>query len=296
MNYDDGKAFVCSHAFPSFSSNMMISINNSALALVSIMILLQSVLSQNLTQVACGNGITGNGLCDDSTLCCSSYGYCGTGADYCTMLTEDPATTAPVSNAPVMAPPGNSSVPCGNGEVGNGNCEVSSECCSFYGYCGTSTDHCSKTAAPATDDQVSRAPVAPAISSGPCGSGQQGNGKCDVSGECCSMYGYCGVGTQYCTGTSSAPVSTAPVLAPAISSGPCGSGQIGNGKCDVSSECCSKNGYCGIGIEYCTGTSQAPVTNAPNSRAPTSSSGTAAFLVSIVLVVLVQTILLLHIP
>lgn len=114
------------------------------------------------------------------------------------------------------------------------------------------------------------------------------------------MYGYCGVGTEYCTGTSSAPVSTAPVVAPAISSGPCGSGQIGNGKCDVSSECCSVYGYCGIGTEYCTGTSQAPVTNAPNSRAPangtgpTSSSGTAAFLVSIVTVVLVQTILLLH--
>lgn len=85
----------------------MISVNNSALALVSIMILLQSVLSQNLTQVACGNGITGNGVCDDSTLCCSSYGYCGTGADFCTMVTEDPATTAPVSNAPVMAPPAN---------------------------------------------------------------------------------------------------------------------------------------------------------------------------------------------
>ena len=35
------------------------------------------------TAGTCGNGDVGNGICADETLCCSQYGYCGTGSDYC---------------------------------------------------------------------------------------------------------------------------------------------------------------------------------------------------------------------
>jgi len=31
----------------------------------------------------CGGGTIGNGMCTDSQLCCSPYGYCGTGTAYC---------------------------------------------------------------------------------------------------------------------------------------------------------------------------------------------------------------------
>ena len=68
-------------------------------------------------------------------------------------------------------------------------------------------------------------------------------------------------------------------------------------------------GCCGVGTEYCSGTSQAPiakplVTDAPSSLAPviiatstgpTIYSGTASFLVSTAVVVMIQTIIVLHI-
>merc|ERR1712157_330488 len=31
----------------------------------------------------CGGGNRGNGICLDQSLCCSEYGYCGTGTDFC---------------------------------------------------------------------------------------------------------------------------------------------------------------------------------------------------------------------
>jgi hypothetical protein len=70
---------------------------------------------------------------------------------------------------------------------------------------------------------------------GYCGTGpdyctQEGacvNGVCPV-GECCSQYGYCGTGPDYC------PIEGACV----------------NGVCPVG-ECCSQYGYCGTGPDYC---------------------------------------------
>ncbi|KAI2491281.1 hypothetical protein MHU86_23300 [Fragilaria crotonensis] len=38
--------------------------------------------------------------------------------------------------------------------------------------------------------------------SGTCGDGNMGNGLCPTAGQCCSTYGWCGVGPEYCTGTT----------------------------------------------------------------------------------------------
>lgn len=73
---------------------------------------------------------------------------------------------------------------------------------------------------------------------GPCGLGNVGNGNC-VGGLCCSQYGWCGSGPEYC---SNAAVSVV---------GPCGSGNVGNGICD-GGLCCSQHGWCGSGPKYCS--------------------------------------------
>jgi len=76
----------------------------------------------------CGNGVVGNGICPDKSLCCSQWGYCGTGSAYC------PAPSKP--SPPTVAGT------CGNGAVGNGICPDKTLCCSQWGYCGTGSAYC----------------------------------------------------------------------------------------------------------------------------------------------------------
>lgn len=60
----------------------------------------------------------GDGICPDSNLCCSQWGWCGNTADHCT---------------------GSS---CGGGIVGNGFCADPLHCCSEWGYCGGGSAYC----------------------------------------------------------------------------------------------------------------------------------------------------------
>jgi Chitin recognition protein len=91
------------------------------------------------SQGACVNGVCPAGLC------CSKFGYCGTGPDYCQQ----------------------------QGACVNGVCPAGL-CCSKFGYCGTGPDYC-------------QAPPANCGTGGPC-----------AAGLCCSKYGYCGTGPAYC--------------------------------------------------------------------------------------------------
>jgi len=92
------------------------------------------------------------------------------------------------------------------------------------------------------------APKAPVmVASGTCGSGQRGNGICPQAGQCCSTWGYCGVGSPWCDTTGS--------------TGTCGGGQRGNGICPQAGLCCSPYGYCGSGAAYCTNRELAVVDN-----------------------------------
>jgi len=78
----------------------------------------------------CGYGWAKNGICEDKSLCCSQWGYCGTGDVYCKAE----------NRAPIAL--------CGNGDRGNGICPEYPEqglCCSEFGHCGTSPDHCGGT-------------------------------------------------------------------------------------------------------------------------------------------------------
>lgn len=70
--------------------------------------------------------VAGQGSCTPPCapgLCCSKYGYCGTGAEYCGSTPGSP----PTSNSARVCNP-----PCAAGL-----------CCSQYGYCGTGPQYCS---------------------------------------------------------------------------------------------------------------------------------------------------------
>jgi hypothetical protein len=144
---------------------------------------------------SCGNGLIGNGVCSDDSMCCSSHGWCGITEDHC----------APVNPS------------CGNGLIGNGVCSDDSMCCSSYGWCGITEDHC-----------------APVNSS--CGNGLIGNGVCSDDSMCCSSHGWCGITEDHC-----APVNPS-----------CGNGLIGNGVCSDDSMCCSSHGWCGTSDAHCS--------------------------------------------
>ncbi|PRP87557.1 hypothetical protein PROFUN_00768, partial [Planoprotostelium fungivorum] len=143
---------------------------------------------------------------------------------------------------------GSADITCGDGAC----TPATGVCCSQYGYCGNTTDYCGdgcvagqclKTSTSATSSSASTS------SSSTTGTltGCQISG-CPNSGECCSIYGYCGSTADYCgqancysncgQSTTNGPTSTL-------------TGCQLNG-CDGSSgSCCSQYGYCGDTADHC---------------------------------------------
>ena len=62
-----------------------------------------------------------------------------------------------------------------------------------------------------------------------------------VPGLCCSKWGFCGKGSEYC--------GNAPTAGDARADGRCGA-KVGDAPCRRG-QCCSRWGYCGSGPEYC---------------------------------------------
>jgi len=71
-----------------------------------------------------GNGDLGDGFCPDESLCCSDWGYCGSGELYCFTTSRE-----------------SSEGTCGAGGVGDGMC-ADGHCCSEYGFCGEGDLYC----------------------------------------------------------------------------------------------------------------------------------------------------------
>lgn len=98
---------------------------------------------------------------------------------------------------------------CGGGNVGNGVCYSNKLCCSQFGYCGDTPDYCA---------EGNRAPMPPQKSLSTrmkqwasekldlptCGEGDIGNSKCYGKDVCCSKYGWCGTGEEYCENQATA--------------------------------------------------------------------------------------------
>ena len=153
---------------------------------------------ENVNKEKCGPGV---GKCP-SGQCCSIYGWCGSGDDFCSpsngcqsefgeCYTPDP--DAPIPTVPVVTSDGKQPKDrCG---VGIGSCEEG-KCCSRYGWCGTTDDYCKieKGCQTAYGKCITESKVKIG-EDGRCG---EGIGSCP-EGECCSKYGWCGKDEDFCS-------------------------------------------------------------------------------------------------
>ncbi|GIM08109.1 hypothetical protein Vretimale_12202 [Volvox reticuliferus] len=190
--------------------------------------LLRAVASRQMnTTRPCGGGFIGTGVCADTSLCCSEFGYCG--------LTE---------------------MNCG--------ARCSTDCCSSAGYCGTTAPWCGVNCVggpcwykagfppPAPHPLLPPAPSPPPPLQYGCGGGIVGNGICPIATDCCSAYGWCANTPAHCGyGCKGGPCTSFPPPPPGDDGPMCGGGVVGNGRCGNAGDCCSKFGYCGSSIEVC---------------------------------------------
>lgn len=139
---------------------------------------------------------------------------------------------------------------CGDGERGYGICPYAGYCCSKWGWCGTTPEYCEDDSVAPTPSAVEGAPAAPtySVDAGQCANGNEGDGFCPDNSLCCSDWGYCGSGEQYCFSTR----ITYEDGESDGDAGTCGGGGVGDGNC-LDGNCCSKFGFCGTGELYCTG-------------------------------------------
>ncbi|KAH8195227.1 hypothetical protein TruAng_010610 [Truncatella angustata] len=163
---------------------------------------------------------------------------------------------------------------CGNTGAGSsGYTCPTGTCCSQYGYCGNTTDYCTSgcqstfgvctltsgdDSASSTTDVVSSSAtdtVSPDLTCGTTGAGTAGY-TCQT-GMCCSAYGYCGNGTDYCSSSNGCQKSFGDACTEdgdagsdaGSSTGLCGPNN-GGAVC-ASNECCSAAGYCGTTSDHC---------------------------------------------
>ncbi|KAK9463832.1 glyoxal oxidase N-terminus-domain-containing protein [Lipomyces oligophaga] len=200
----------------------------------------------------CGDWYKGN--------CCSAYGYCGNTTDHCgtgcqsgDCTDEDDDTTTTSSNVTVDGTCGSEygGTVCGDWYLGN--------CCSAYGYCGNTTDHCGTgcQSGDCTDGSDTTTTSSNVTVDGTCGSDYGGTVCGDwYQGNCCSVHGYCGNGTDYCgTGCQSGDciddddsgsdsnVTVDGTCGSDYGGTVCGDWYLGN--------CCSSYGYCGNTSDHC---------------------------------------------
>lgn len=145
------------------------------------------------TDGACGNGIT----CTGSSFgeCCSTYGWCGSGPEWCSASSCQFAfgTCPPpsASTTPTPAPIVSQNGQCGPGVTCKGS--AFGNCCSAAGWCGSTAEYCSLT----TRCQPTFGSCGLSVSmDGSCGNGLGCIGS--TFGDCCSQYGFCGSGDEYC--------------------------------------------------------------------------------------------------
>ncbi|KAL2860034.1 hypothetical protein BJX68DRAFT_275493 [Aspergillus pseudodeflectus] len=167
--------------------------------------------------------------------------------DDCTNLWLDydicvaPVTEATISKDGTCGPSHGNSV-CGGSSFGN--------CCSTSGYCGTGVDYCG----PGNCVSGACEPNNGATTNGTCGPDWAFKTCSNPKfGPCCSIYGYCGDGSDFCgPGNCYSGECESDIGGPSIN-GECGPNFAGNKTCTGTQfgDCCSTSGYCGSTEEYC---------------------------------------------
>lgn len=221
-------------------------------------------------------GTSYGNCCSPAGWCGSSDAHCGTGCNplfgTCGSSTASSVLAAASSVAPVSS--------TASAVVSTSVAPVSSQAASV----ASSVVATASSVAPVSSKAASSASAPAASASGVTGNPTT-DGTCGGStgsncigwsdGECCSAYGWCGSTADYCGATcnplygnctsSSSAVTTiaasvvasstsaaAPAKTSAVlkvsTNGKCGTR---NGKACPGSECCSVNGYCGTGKNYC---------------------------------------------
>ncbi|ROT42461.1 hypothetical protein SODALDRAFT_374791 [Sodiomyces alkalinus F11] len=137
----------------------------------------------------------GHAVCDGSGYgdCCSLEGLCGSGEEFCgdgncysgACLGPDEA----ISEDGSCGPDNNHWICGGEGVWG--------KCCSIYGWCGNSEEHCGPGLC--YSGECDPDDGGPSLD-GSCGPLFPGNKVCEGTqfGSCCSSYGYCGDGPEFC--------------------------------------------------------------------------------------------------
>ncbi|PON25458.1 LysM domain-containing protein [Trichoderma gamsii] len=179
--------------------------------------------------------------------CCSTAGYCGSSADYCSAGNCVSGACSGVSTGVTTdgtCGPANGGTTCDNPSFG--------PCCSTAGYCGSTSEYCGPgncysgkcdpdLGGPSTDGSCG-----PLFAGNKTCTGTQFGSCCSVSGYCGSSSAYCGVGNCYSGACSTTGNAVSPM-------GLCSSVQAGNYTCAGSEfgGCCSTGGYCGKSSDYC---------------------------------------------
>jgi hypothetical protein len=146
----------------------------------------------------CGSG-TGY-TCEGSRFgeCCSEYGYCGSGKDYC--VTHCDAAFGLCKISPDGTCGGDAGYSCSGSQFGS--------CCSKFGYCGSGDDYCTGNCDAGFGDCNASPPKASSTSTTSPSSNVSPDGTCGGTtgytcagsqfGSCCSKYGYCGATGDFC--------------------------------------------------------------------------------------------------
>lgn len=131
-----------------------------------------SVKTKDSNTTWCGEGVSGNGVCENG-LCCSPYGFCGFSEAHCVDGQTPPEDLEDPNRF------------CGDGFLGNQTCSNSTECCSPEGKCAYSYYACGYWPWNTTRGK-------------PCGNGDIGDEICEDEDECCSQWGWCGTTEDHC--------------------------------------------------------------------------------------------------
>ncbi|KAF2276514.1 uncharacterized protein EI97DRAFT_42919 [Westerdykella ornata] len=210
-------------------------------------------------------GSTNRFTCKGSSYgdCCSSSGFCGSTAGHCGGGCQSAFGDCTITD---ISPDGT----CGGTNEYKCKGSAFGDCCSLSGYCGSTTDHCTAGCQAAfgicTDDSLSP--------DGTCGGTKGYRCKGTSFGSCCSSAGYCGSSADHCGVGCQSTFGDCSLLPPTKTSatpptptdisqdGTCGGTK--RLKCHGSTfgNCCSSNGYCGNGVNFCAQGCQTPFSSA----------------------------------
>ncbi|KAJ1966789.1 hypothetical protein IWQ62_002251 [Dispira parvispora] len=189
------------------------------------------------------------GQCNANTpcpnnLCCSKYGYCGVGTEFCGTGCQ---------NGPCEGSQGQ----CSSTKA----CADPNHCCSQYGYCGVGAEFCGT-----------------GCQNGPCegtGTNCSKTKACANEDHCCSQWGYCGLGSEFCgagcqngpcegnTTTTTTATTTSTTASPTTTTSTTATSEPtptnpprDDRTCDANTacfpgDCCSKFNFCGSTAEHC---------------------------------------------